>query len=120
MSDVEKNIINSINKNGFPEKRVNLPFKAIFDSCKKNSVKLSDVLDNLKSQEIYSEIGDEKILFYKEKVEPSFDIPPDFMKSAMDQMKNMDPEQLKELKKKVMKMSSDERGEMLNKAKDIF
>ena len=65
---VEKSILNSIEKNGFPEKMVNLPFQAIFNTCKKNGVKLSAVLKNLEKQEVFNEIGTDKILFCREKL----------------------------------------------------
>ncbi|MCP4297037.1 MAG: hypothetical protein GY786_15645 [Proteobacteria bacterium] len=132
MSVVENSIIKSIEKNGFPEKMVSLPFRAIFDSCKKHGLKLAEVLNALKEKEVFSDIGEEKILFYREKPDVElkgdgnsetgnpFGLPPEFMKTAMDQMKNMNPEQLKELKEKVMNMSSQDRSEMLNKAKTMF
>ncbi|PCI23922.1 MAG: hypothetical protein COB67_12250 [SAR324 cluster bacterium] len=133
MSVVEESILKSIQKNGFPEKMVQLPFRSIFNSCKKHGVKLSDVLKQLHEQQVYSEIGEEKILFFREKpvqkqeqdsdqqaTDPMGGMPDDFFKTAMDQMKNMDPEQLKQVKEQVMNMSPQERSELMNKAKGMF
>lgn len=132
MSIVEESIIKSIEKNGFPQKMVSLPFRAIFDSCKKHGLKLADVLEALNKKEVFNEIGDEKILFFRKKLVvesdgensseagKNFAMPPEFLKTTVDQMKNMDPEQLRDLKEKVMKMSPQERSEMLNNAKKMF
>ena len=65
MNKISESIIQSIRKNGFPEKKVTLPFQAIYDSCKKNDLKLSDVLKTLAEEDIQSEIGNDKILFFK-------------------------------------------------------
>ncbi len=129
MNKVEESIINSINKNGFPEKRVTLPFQAIFNSCKKHEVKLADVLKNLEEKQILSEIGNEKILFYSfehvlNEAEQSSDSSDggsnSLFKTAMDKIKQMNPGQLNELRKKVANMSADERAELMKKAKDMF
>ena len=132
MSVVEKSIIQSIEKNGFPKKAVSLPFKPIFDSCKKHDLKLADVLRALQTQDIHSNIGDEKIVFYRHAPtsvqdkgdDPStnrlFDVPPEFMKTAMEQLKNMTPEQLKELKEKAKLFSPQENSRMMDRAKELF
>ena len=125
MNRVEESILNSIRKNGFPSKRVALPFQAVFSACKKNGVKLSDVLNSLKEKKVSSEIGNERIVFYaagEEKTEGSNSNGRDrgFLKAAMDKMKGMDPNELNEIKKKVMNMSPEERADLMRKAKDFF
>lgn len=125
MSATEKSIKNSIIKNGFPEKKVNLPFKPVFEACKKNNEKLSDVLDQLKMEGIMSQIGNEKILFYAPGAEnksdsKTKDTQQNMYQAAMDQLKNMDPEQVEEIKKKVMSMSPEEREALMKQAQDFL
>ena len=55
-NQAEESIKHSINKNGFPEKVVRLPFKPVYDACKKHGTNLSDVLDNLQEQQIFGKI----------------------------------------------------------------
>ena len=117
--------MNSIGKNGFPEKKVALPFQAIFNACKKNAVKLSDVLKSLEQRSVLSEIGNEKILFYAAG-EETFENPNsdyrdgNIFKAAMEKIKGMDPKELSEIKNRVLNMSPTERADLLRKAKDIF
>lgn len=126
MATIEESIINSITKNGFPEKKVSLPFQAIFKACKNSDVSLSAVLKNLEKQQIYNEKSGDKILFFDQqtpKKTPDFDpgeIPEGLYKEAMDKVKNMDPTELEEMKKRIMSMSSTEQQDMLKKAKDLF
>ena len=55
-NSVEESIKHSIRKNGFPEKIVRLPFKPIYDACKRNGTPLIDVLDRLQKQQIFGKI----------------------------------------------------------------
>lgn len=134
MAKVEDSILHSIKKNGFPDKAVNLPFRPIFNACKKQGEKLADVLKTLESQEVYSEIGEEKILFYREKPQPAkqekqtgnsannpfgFDagdlfngIPEDMINSAMEKMGNMDPEQLAKMKETLSQVDPEQLASM--------
>ena len=60
---VEKSIKQSIVKNGFPDKIVRLPFKALYECCKKNGTGLNRVLKNLKNEQIIGEIQGNHIIF---------------------------------------------------------
>ncbi len=123
MNKISESIIQSIRKNGFPEKKVTLPFQAIYESCKKNNLKLADVLKTLETEEIYSEIGNDKILFFQkpEHSKPDKDFgDSNLFKAAMDKIKGMDPKEVASLKDKVMNMSESERANLLKKAKDYF
>jgi len=60
---VEASIKQSIVKNGFPEKIVRLPFKALYDCCKKNDTGLNQVLKNLKAEDIIGEIQGNHVVF---------------------------------------------------------
>jgi len=126
MATIEESISLSIQKNGYPTSKVRLPFRPIFDACKRENLKLSDVLKNLEDQGISSQIEEEKILFFNGSLDSDPNLESlksgmgDLFGSAMNQMKSMDPKILDELKKKVMNMSPKERNEMLNKAKDFI
>lgn len=61
---VAESIKQSIAKNGFPEKIVRLPFKPIYDCCKKNGTSLSQVLSNLKEEKIVGKIQGDFIVFH--------------------------------------------------------
>ncbi len=126
MASVEENILSSIKKNGYPEKKVSLPFQAIFKACKDNDVPLSTVLKKLEEQNVLNEISDDKILFFSKDFEakPTANKPPEFsekmVSEAMKKMENMDPEELEKIKKQAMGMSPDEQNELLKQAKDLF
>ncbi len=62
-SAVEDSIKHCIEKNGFPEKSVRLPFKAIHDSCKKHNTALKEVLANLVPDKIVGTIQGDFIEF---------------------------------------------------------
>jgi len=123
MNKISESIIQSIHKNGFPEKKVTLPFQAIYDSCKKSKLKLSDVLKTLEEEDIHSDIGNDKILFFRktESATTEQDLgESSIFKSAMDKIKGLDPKELASLKDKVMNMSEEERSALLGKAKNFF
>ena len=42
-NQAEESIEHTIRKNGFPQKIVRLPFKAVYDACKNHGTNLSDV-----------------------------------------------------------------------------
>jgi len=125
-NQAEESIKHSINKNGFPEKIVRLPFKPVYDACKKNGTNLSDVLDNLQEQQIFGKIIGNHVEFRsREKIDfksPSPSSSDDFswvkgaaanMKgfqdAAKEAMGKMSPEQMQEIRKSVESMSDDEK-----------
>ncbi len=126
MAAVEESILNSIKKNGYPEKKVSLPFQAIFKACKKNDVSLSSVLSKLEEQKVLNEISDDKILFFSEdfQAKPKENKAPEFsekmVSEAMKKMEDMNPEELEKIKNQVMGMSPEEQKEMLKQAKNLF
>ena len=139
---VEESILQSINKNGFPEKSVRLPFQAIFDACKREGTSLSNVLGALEEKGILNEIGNDKILFFSKKsnqpqqapeqeetgsgnpfgIPDSFlkGVPDSLIKEGMEKMKGMDPQIIEGLKKQFMNMSPEERNEMIKKASEMM
>ena len=126
MAKVEESILNSINKNGYPQKKVSLPFQPIFQACKDQDTSLSKVLKKLEAQDVLNEMKDDKIVFYdrnftsKQPGPDPYDVPEDILKEASERLKSMDPAEVERMKKKVMEMSPEERENMLKQAKDLF
>jgi hypothetical protein len=125
-NQAEESIKHSINKNGFPEKIVRLPFKPVYDACKKHGTNLSDVLDNLQEQQIFGKIIGNHVEFRsREKIDfksPSPSSKDDFswVKGAAGNMKGfqdaakeamgkMTPEQMQDIRKSVESMSDEEK-----------
>ena len=128
LSGVERSIKHCIEKNGFPEKSVRLPFKSIHESCKNHNTALKEVLANLTQHKIFGTIQGDFIEFrasnnLKEKPNasnqennPSKVTTPnmeDLKEMAQSYMSKMTPEQIKELGKTVSNMSEEERGNIL-------
>lgn len=133
METVVKHILSALQRNGFPEKRVRLPFQPIFKSCKNQGTTLSAVLNELKSTDILHEIDNDRILFFhktnpplqKENTgssTPSSDqeIPEELYAEAMEKIKNMDPKEVERIREQVMNMSPEERDNMMKQANELF
>ena len=127
---VADSIKHSIQKSGYPERVVRLPFKPVYDSCKKNDTALADVLDQLKAENIFGSMEGDYIVFRSPekaakvalaaKAAPKEDsdssswwsklsglgVLPSMAKDAMDKMT---PEQLAEVKERVANMSDEEK-----------
>ncbi|SVE58914.1 uncharacterized protein METZ01_LOCUS511768, partial [marine metagenome] len=123
LSAVENSIKHCIEKNGFPEKSVRLPFKSIHESCKNHSTPLKEVLANLIQHKIFGTIQGDFIEFrasdnLKEKPNasnqennsPTTTMPNmgDLKEMAQSYMSKMTPDQIKELEKTVSNMSEEE------------
>ena len=128
LPSVENSIKHCIEKNGFPEKSVRLPFKSIHESCKNHSTPLKEVLANLIECKIFGTIQGDFIEFrasdnLKEKPNASNQenkssktaMPNigDLKEMAQSYMSKMSPDQIKELGKMVSNMSEEERGNIL-------
>jgi hypothetical protein len=129
MATIEENILHSLEKNGFPQKKVSLPFQALFKACKKAETNLSDVLKRLETQDVMNKVEGDKILFYTKKSVASsveseesqhFDFSNKMVQDAMDKISSMAPEDLENLKKQVAELSPEEKSELLKQAKDLF
>ena len=132
---VEDSIKHCIVKNGFPEKSVRLPFKAIHESCKKHESTLKGVLANLAQEKIIGTVQGDFIEFR------SSDKPPQEPKTsskasdpskknlsgignleemAQSYMSKMSPDQIKRLEKTVANMSEEERKNILKNFSEQF
>jgi hypothetical protein len=125
----EESIKHSIRKNGFPDKIVRLPFKPVYDACKKHGTSLSDVLDKLQDEQIFGKIvgnhvefrSREKIDFKAPEEKPSDDFSwvkgasnlKGFQSAAKDAMGKMTPEQMAEARQMIENMSDKEKMDIL-------
>jgi hypothetical protein len=133
---VVDSIKHSITKSGFPGKVVRLPFKPVYDSCKKNGTALADVLAHLKKENILGAMEGDYIVFRSpEKAAEAAQAKEDAVQEdsgaddsswwgklpgmgdlsgmAKDAMAKMTPEQLADVKKRVENMSDEEKQNIL-------
>jgi len=126
MKTVEERILKSIRQNGYPEKKVTLPFQAVFKSCKKNNTPISEVLGNLETEGVHHEMVGDRILFFhpskKEETPPGAEpkIPEELHEAAMERLKSMDPREMERIREQVMKMSPEKQQELLKQAREYF
>ena len=131
-NQAEESIKHSIRKNGFPKKIVRLPFKPVYDACKKHGTNLSDVLDHLQDQQIFGKIIGNNVEFRsREKIDfkPSGENVSSandfswvkgaasnmegFQEAAKEHMEKMTPEQMDEIRKTVESMSDEEKQNIM-------
>ncbi|MBI4384896.1 MAG: hypothetical protein HY579_12795 [Nitrospinae bacterium] len=132
---VEDSIKHSILKNGFPGKIVRLPFRPVYDSCKRNNASLSQVLENLAREDIVGKIKGDFIEFRSgDKPEPvSESSGPDSVSgepgaAGLDAlpghvgelMAKMTPEQIAEIRKLAENMSDEDKKNILNMISQKF
>ena len=129
-NQAEESIKHSINKNGFPGKVVRLPFKPVYDACKKHGSSLANVLDKLQDEQVFGKIIGNHVEFRsREKIDfkaPVENKPSDefswlkgaanmdgFQNAAKDAMGKMTPEQMTEARKMIEDMSDQEKMDIL-------
>ncbi|QPJ64870.1 MAG: hypothetical protein G3M78_05500 [Candidatus Nitrohelix vancouverensis] len=131
---MEESIKHNLRKNGFPAKAVRLPFKSVYDACKKRDIALQDVLDRLKDDHIFSFIEGNHILFKctpekpesaKPQATPASGGPEGWnaeqlQKMAQEQMASLSPEQMEEIRKTVESMSEEEKRNLMEMAAKQF
>lgn len=109
MNDFITNILNTLQTNGFPAKRVSLPTEKMYEVADKKGLSFNKVLEVLKSEhQIDSEVTSEKIIFSA-----------DMMKKAQEMMSKMSPEELNRIQEMFMNMSPEEKEEIMKKGKDL-
>ncbi len=143
------NIIETLHKNGFPEKKVALPLEKMYETAHEKGLNFNVILDFLKQKDIDHEKTTEKIIFFQKQKEEepasenpfakafgtSFDpfqmlskFKPEDLKNvdmstmisqAANVFKNMNPEQLANLKKTFESMSEDDKKDLMKKARDM-
>ena len=132
MSDltvVEDSIKHSIKKNGFPKRVVRLPFKAVYESCKRHNTTLKNVLDSLIKDKIVGTIQGDHIEFYSPDNPASKtdthtqpdntswmnDLPDleSLKETAQSYMSKMTPDQITEVGKSIENMSDEEKQNII-------
>ncbi len=143
LKDVEESIKHSIRKNGFPEKIVNLPFKPVYDHCKRNDVHLAEVLKRLEEENILGKTIGNSIQFRSPdkpapRPEPLPNATPEMFGAGgtgetgdqnpltrlqslgREQLAKMNPEQLAEIKNLVENMSDEDKKNYLKLFSDLY
>jgi len=133
---VEASIKHSLEKNGFPAKVVKLPFKPVYESCKKHGTALAEVLENLKGDNIVGSMEGQHIVFrtpekfaeHKSAAQAPGADPSwmdnlgqmagmgslgDFQSMAQEAFAKMTPSQIIEIKKRIENMSDEEKQNIL-------
>jgi len=134
-SAVEDSIKYCIEKNGFPEKCVRLPFKVIHENCKKYDCALKEVLENLARDKIIGTIQGNFIEFRPSGKPPKTSknysktnvssqtnpLNTEILKEmAQSYMSKMDPDQIKDLEKTVADMSEEDKKNILKNFSEQF
>ena len=133
----------SIIKNGFPGKAVRLPFRPIYDSCKQNDTALADVLEHLKDEGVLGAMEGDYIVFRSPekaveaarareaalKEDSGADDSSwwsklsglgDLSAMAREAMAKLTPEQLAEIKQRVLNMSGDEKKNIMKMMSEMM
>lgn len=115
MNEFIEKILQILNSNGFPEKRVSLPTEKMYEVADNKGLSFNQVLEQLKSEHnIDAHIGSEKIVFSVVKMNQD-----EMLRQAQDMMSQMDPEELRRLQEMFTSMSSEEKEEVMRKGKDL-
>ncbi|MBF0313841.1 MAG: hypothetical protein HQK52_10525 [Oligoflexia bacterium] len=126
---VEK-IIQTLQANGFPEKKVTLPLEKMYEISESKKLNFNDVLTELAAQGINHEKLSDKILFSQ--VEQNnqdihqkiFDRlkgmdPKDMMKNAQSILSSMSPEELQAMQEMYQSMTPSQREELAKRAQEM-
>ena len=140
MSEFQDNLINQLQKNGFPEKAVAFPLEALFESASRKGFSFNKIRDRLSAVGIETELEDTRVVF-RAALPPSTSAQSDgsealgFDAAAADVLANISPEQMKTFRDMVSKvspsemaavksqldaMSDAEKAEMMRKMKEMF
>jgi len=141
---VELNIRHALDKNGFPDKVVKLPFKPVYQSCKQYNTSLEAVLSSLKTQNIPGSLEGDYIVFRSSDhatgqedpkpkasgspIDPTLlnamanmaglnNLSGESMQQALD---SLTPEQREDLQKRVASMSAEDKQNLLQSLSQIF
>ncbi len=138
------NMINTLQKNGFPEKKVALPLEKMYEIAHQKGLNFNRVLEFLEEKNICHEKTTEKIIFFespndvqesssvdeKKEGQPNpfqnFNMDmlknvnmSDMMKKASEMLKTMSPDELQKMQKMYADLSPEDREEMMKKAKEM-
>lgn len=131
-------IINNLETNGFPDKKVSLPLEKMYEVADSKGLNFNNVLEEMNQLGISHETTVEKVIFSKMDVDQSNaqdsknnmfgDLnmdslkdmdQADLMSKVQEMMKSMSPEQMSEIKNMYENMSPEEKDEVMKKGKDM-
>lgn len=122
-------IMETLAKNGFPEKKVALPLEKLYESAHSKGVNFNKVLEFLQEKGTFHEKTDEKIIFTDKNPNATSAASPlggfdmsglkgmnmgEMMRAASDMMKNLSPDQLSTIKNQISNLSPDQIENMKN------
>ncbi len=133
-----ESIMKTINKNGYPEKRVAISMDRLYESAHKKGLNFNKVRKELHKEGVQTELTSEKVIFSSLSEESTTDSSfadqmkdnlngfnfdnldkDQIMQQAADMMKNMSPDQLKAMQEAFTNMSEEQKAELIKKGKDL-
>lgn len=119
MNDFVNNILNILNTNGYPDKRVSLPTEKMYEVADNKGLNFNRVLESLKTDHhIDYQITTDKIIFSPKTIEQTPNTE-DMMKQAQEMMSKMNPDELKRMQDMFMNMSEEEKEKIMKKGKEM-
>lgn len=112
------NIINSLNKNGYPDKRVGLPLERMYEVAYQKGLNFNKALTLLAERGIAHEKTAERVVFFP-KVDASTTSFQDMMTEAQKAVEAMSPQEREELMKMYQSMTAEQKADIASKAKDM-
>ena len=110
------NITRTLEKNGYPGKRVALPLERMYEVAHEKGLNFNKALEVLQAHGIEHEKTTEKVIFFPHAGASKVD---DMFTQAQEMMKNMSPEQLQAIQDMVANMTDDQKLDMMKQAKDM-
>ncbi len=115
------NITRTLEKNGYPGKRVALPLDRMYEVAHDKGLNFNKALEALQGSGVDHEKTTEKVIFFPKivatpvgatKVDAMF-------QQAQEMMAGMSPEQLKSIQDMVANMTDDQKLDMMKQAKEL-
>lgn len=123
MNEFVLHILNILQTNGFPAKRVSLPTEKMYEVADNKGLNFNRVLESLKeNHQVDYQITTDKIIFFPlelAKASNQAGNQEDMMKQAQEMMSKMSPEELKKIQDMLMNMSEEDKAELMKKGKEM-
>lgn len=113
------NITRTLEKNGYPAKRVALPLERMYEVAHEKGLNFNKALEALQAQGIEHEKTTEKVIFFPKPAASAIPDMGSMFAEAQEVLKKMSPEQLKTIQEMVANMTDDQKLEMMKQAKDM-
>ena len=119
------NILSTLQKNGYPKNKVSLPLEKMYESAYERGLNFNKVLEFLEEKGTSHEKTTDKIIFFEKVSEPVVEENPQMpdmmglMNQAQEMMRNMSPDQLKNLQNMYANMDDSQKEAIMKQAKDM-